>query len=105
MTSRSAGPLASFLALAACATSPPSPGDTPIVVQELRLPSRGIDIPATFVYPELRPVNGIPLVVMAHGHGGTRDAAGGFRRLAEELARRGTASVSTAATRPSQIVS
>jgi dienelactone hydrolase len=30
---------------------------------------------------------------MAHGHGGTRDEAGGFRRLAEELARRGIASL------------
>jgi dienelactone hydrolase len=30
---------------------------------------------------------------MAHGHGGTRDEAGGFRRLAEELARHGIASL------------
>lgn len=53
--------------------------------------SRGVPVPATFV----QPLNDddAPVVLMAHGHGGSRDEAGGFRRLAEELAHRGIASL------------
>ncbi len=52
-------------------------------------------MPATFVVPDTDTGRGrtVPVVVMAHGHGGSRDEAGGFRRLAEELARRGVASI------------
>ncbi len=35
----------------------------------------------------------VPWVIMAHGHGGSRDEAGGFSRLAEALALRGIASI------------
>jgi dienelactone hydrolase len=61
-----------------------------ILSEELSYESRGIPVHATFV----RPVTDedVPVVLMAHGHGGTRDEAGGFRRLAEDLARRGIAS-------------
>ena len=55
--------------------------------------SRGVMVPATFVRPAAAAGPPYPIVVMAHGHGGTRDEAGGFRRLAEALARRGIASI------------
>jgi len=56
--------------------------------------SRGVQVPVTLVIPasadEARPV---PLVVMAHGHGGSRQEAGGYRQAAEALAARGIATV------------
>lgn len=55
--------------------------------------SRGIDIPVTYVYPVAANNDTYPLVVMAHGHGGTRHEAGGYRQLAEALAIRGIASI------------
>jgi dienelactone hydrolase len=55
--------------------------------------SRGVEIPATFTRPAADAGAKVPLVVMAHGHGGTRDEAGGFARVAEELARNGIASI------------
>ena len=59
--------------------------------QDVTYESRGVHVPATFVLP--RAQGDIPLVLMAHGHGGTRDEAGGFERLAAALARRGIASL------------
>ena len=55
--------------------------------------SRGVAIPVTFVHPVPRQDETFPLVVMAHGHGGTRNEAGGFTRVAEGLAALGVASI------------
>jgi dienelactone hydrolase len=59
--------------------------------EDLTYESRRIAVHSTFVRPDSD--RDVPVVLMAHGHGGTRDEAGGFRRLAEELARRGIASL------------
>lgn len=75
-----------------CAGPPPEPQPRDGSVTTW-IPSRDIRIPATFVVPDARPAAGSPLVVMAHGHGGTRDEAGAFRRVAGELAARGVASI------------
>jgi dienelactone hydrolase len=55
--------------------------------------SRGVEIPVTYVHPVTRQDETIPLVVMAHGLGGTRNEAGGFTRIAESLAAHGVASI------------
>jgi len=55
--------------------------------------SRGVAIPVTFVTPSLEEGKKFPLVVMAHGHGGSRQEGGGYQLLAETLALRGVASI------------
>ena len=55
--------------------------------------SRGVDIPVTFVRPIALQNESFPLVVMAHGHGGTRNEAGGYTSVARGLAARGVASI------------
>lgn len=60
---------------------------------ETTVESRGVDIPVTYVYPVTGGDDTYPLVVLAHGHGGTRHEAGGYLQLAEALALRGVASI------------
>lgn len=60
-------------------------------VMDVNVVSRGVEIPAVFTYPKSS--TKVPLVVMAHGHGGSKDEAGGYIKLAEELARNGMASI------------
>lgn len=60
---------------------------------ETTVSSRGIAVPVTFVYPIGAANESFPLVVMAHGHGGTRDEAGGFTSVAEGLAAKGVATI------------
>ncbi|MBV1905188.1 MAG: SAM-dependent chlorinase/fluorinase [Pseudomonadales bacterium] len=60
---------------------------------DTHITSRGVSIPLTYVFPFVTPGESYPLVVMAHGHGGTRHEAGGFTGVAEGLAARGIASV------------
>lgn len=67
--------------------------DGPFVETTTAVPSRGIQIPATYLLPETQAGERVPLVVMAHGHGGTRDEAGAFSRVAEALAANGIASI------------
>ena len=55
--------------------------------------SRGGAIPATFVAPVDAGQRPIPYVLMAHGHGASRDEGGGFAEVATLLARRGIASI------------
>jgi len=55
--------------------------------------SRGVDIPVTYVYPLGADGERFPLVVMAHGHGGSRNESGSFGRVANGLAARGVASI------------
>jgi pimeloyl-ACP methyl ester carboxylesterase len=62
------------------------------VEQNAWVASRGVEIPVTLVKAEPGAI-ATPLVVLAHGHGGSRDEGGGFRRLAALLASAGIASV------------
>lgn len=55
--------------------------------------SRGVQIPITFVHPSTGVRSKVPLVVMAHGHGGTRDESGAFTSVAKALAENGVASI------------
>ena len=55
--------------------------------------SRGILVPLTYVSPIALDDETFPLVIMAHGHGGSRHEQGSFREIAERLAARGIASV------------
>lgn len=54
--------------------------------------SRGVEIPVTLVTPST-PRDTTPLVILIHGHGGTRHEAGGFTAVAQGLANQGIASV------------
>lgn len=81
------------LALVACTTAPEAPvikaGEfkaMPVMVN-----SRGIAVPAILTVPT--GVENTPLVVMAHGHGGSKEEAGGFTTIAEALAKKGIASI------------
>ena len=78
-----------FVALVCAACQP----DDPFVATETTIGSRGAAIPATFVHPVSDVGPNVPLVVMAHGHGGTREEAGGFTRVAKALADEGIASI------------
>ncbi len=55
------------------------------------LVSRGVRVPAVLTAPKV--TGKYPLVVMAHGHGGSKDENGGFTAIAETLAARGVASI------------
>lgn len=60
---------------------------------EVRIPSRGIEIPGTVVTPASRRGERFPLVVIHHGHGGGRNENGGLARVADALAKAGIASI------------
>jgi dienelactone hydrolase len=77
------------VALTGCATPQPLPPAS----TDVTIPSRGVSVPATWVVPEREPGKAVPLVILIHGHGGTRHEAGGFTRLAERLADAGYASI------------
>ncbi len=70
-----------------CATSKPVP-----LSQDLWIESRGTQIPVTLVVPAQRE-DETPLVLLIHGHGGTRHEAGGFTQVAQALAQQGIASI------------
>lgn len=55
--------------------------------------SRGIEIPITIEMPDLAAGERAPLVVLVHGHGGTRQENGAFSELALLLSSNGIASV------------
>jgi len=60
---------------------------------ETTVSSRGVAVPVTIVQPTGTAGESFPLVVMAHGHGGTRNEAGGFTSVAEGLAAKGVATI------------
>ena len=55
--------------------------------------SRGVMVPATIVAPANNGGKAVPLVVIAHGHGGSREEGGSFPRVAADLAALGIASI------------
>ena len=60
---------------------------------ETTVSSRSVSVPVTFVHPLAMGNEQFPMVVLAHGHGGARNEAGGFTRVAEGLAALGIASI------------
>jgi dienelactone hydrolase len=90
---RTTGAIAAVLVGAACSNAPAAVDAASALSEDVIFESRGIAVPATFVRPAAGAAAPFPVVVMAHGHGGTREEAGGFRRLAEALAVRGIASI------------
>lgn len=62
-------------------------------VEVVRIASRGVNVPATFVVPPSAQSERLPLVILVHGHGGSREEAGGFARVATALAANGIASI------------
>ena len=83
-----------LLALVSCSAMPGSQrGGFDYRSTDLTMTSRGARVPVTLVIPE-RPANETsPLIVMAHGHGGSRQEGGGYEQAAEAFARRGIASI------------
>lgn len=82
--------LLSVLLLAACGPGGPTYEFASV---ETTVSSRGVAVPATYVHPVAEGDEKFPLVVLVHGHGGTRHEAGGFTSVAEGLATRGIASI------------
>lgn len=86
-----------FAVTASCtiAEAPPEPspavGGYDMHIVDTQMWSRGTEVPITLVVP--RTGAPLPLVVMAHGHGGSRDEGGGYRSIALALADRGIASI------------
>ena len=60
---------------------------------DLWIESRGIQVPVTLTMPGGEPDVAAPLVVLVHGHGGTRQENGAFTELAAMLAEVGIASI------------
>ncbi len=77
--------------LLSCASSGPAAGSASFTATAVSIPSRGVSIPGILTVPEAK--GRLPLVVMAHGHGGSKEEAGGFTAIAEALARNGIASI------------
>lgn len=86
--------LLGLMSLSACSTEPQDAA-APAAIRSVdsTIESRGIAMPVTLVTPALGAGQRAPLVVMAHGHGGSRQEGGGFKLLAEALAARGIASI------------
>ena len=60
--------------------------------REITFLSRGIPVPATLTLPD-GTSDPCPIVIMAHGHGGTRNENKGFIAIAEALAQSGIGSI------------
>lgn len=82
------------LALAACNTAEKTATAAyAYQVTDTWIPSRGVSIPVSYVTPISTSSETFPLVVMAHGHGGTRHENGAFEKVAARLAEGGIASI------------
>jgi len=79
------------VALAGCVSSPAASAPFEFKALTVSLSSRGVSVPAILTVPAGS--KKVPLVVMAHGHGGSKEEAGGFTAIAEELAKKGVASI------------
>jgi len=82
-----------FFAPTILATNPPAVSQSSFTSTDAWISSRQITIPVTLVTPTSTHNQPVSLVVLAHGHGGTRHEAGGFKRVAEGLAANGIASI------------
>ena len=82
--------LLAFIVLFSTACSSVKPVST-LAGNDVWVESRGGKIPATWLQPESS--DPTPLVLLVHGHGGTRHEAGGFTRVAQALGEQGIASI------------
>lgn len=86
--------LSVLLSLVACSADDAEFSGEPVIQStDTTILSRGVAIPVTYVTPAAKSVAPFPLVIMAHGHGGSRDEGGGYRLTAETLAQNGIASI------------
>lgn len=93
-TSTSSAVLLVVVLLAACgAADEPEAARFAYQSTDTLIPSRDVSIPVTFVSPVSTNGDVFPLVVMVHGHGGTRHENGAFEDVAKRLAENGIASV------------
>lgn len=83
--------LALAVALGSCVSAPAPAADLEFRASAVTVDSRGVSVPAILTVPVVK--GKVPLVVMAHGHGGSKEEAGGFTAIAESLARLGIASI------------
>ncbi|QQO09164.1 alpha/beta hydrolase family protein [Breznakiella homolactica] len=92
---KSAAVLLALWVLFSCAsTGETKPGQTQIDTVTLSIPSaRNTEIPGVFTIPAGKAGDTYPVVILAHGHGGSKDEAGMFTILAEALAENGIASL------------
>ena len=60
-------------------------------VKAVKVPSRGINVPAVVTVPKISAK--APLVLLVHGHGGSKEEGGGFVAMAALLAQSGIASI------------
>ena len=80
--------------MSACSVDRPEfSGDPAFHSVETTISSREVAVPVTLVTPADGEGEPFPLIVMAHGHGGSRDEGGGYRLAAQALAERGIASI------------
>jgi len=86
--------LTGLVVLSACSTDQSeAPAQAGPLSVDTTIESRGVAIPVTVVTPAPAAGTRFPLVVMAHGHGGSRQEGGGYQALAEILAQQGIASI------------
>ena len=86
--------LAALLLIAACGERAAEHGSSfELHSVDTTISSRGVAVPVSYIIPRGAGDQTFPLVVMAHGHGGTRHEAGGYTMLAERLAAQGIASI------------
>ena len=87
--------LAGFVLLTGCTgEKPPAGAEAPAFQSvDMMMASRGVEVPITLVTPTRAADERFPLVVLAHGHGGSRWEGGAFPAVAEALALKGIASV------------
>ena len=78
----------------ACQTEGPA-SEEPIKEHTAWIASRDTEIPVTLTLPGNTGANSppVPLIVMLHGHGGSRHESGAFTQVAQALAERGIASI------------
>lgn len=87
--------LISLVALVGCTpkATPQEPTIYEFTAETIKVSSRDIEIPAIVTMPKTDGDEKFPLVVMAHGHGGTKDEAGSYQTVAEGLAAKGIATI------------